>query len=331
MTELNRKITAAALAIALACCPALSSAAGGPGTSAFQFLRLGVGARPAGMGEAFSGAAADIGAIYWNPAGLAGMERGELSMSHALWLEGITYSNIASGRPALGGTIGMAFNTLNSGDIQKADNSGARLAQNYDMADMMGIFSYARLWGELALGANLKYLSSRIEEESAHSCAVDIGAQYGGYRPWDRPLTLGLSVQNIGMAAKYVSEADPLPLIVRAGGSLELFNGLLAVLEVNYGEKAVHFRAGTEYARALGALVLAARAGYKDDTVRYLGALSGLTAGLGLKWNDYQLDYAWNSFTALGITHRISLSIKFDNPDEESERPREGMVSVLSL
>jgi len=305
---------AALAASAMLSCPAFVLAGNSQGTSAFQFLQLGVGARPAAMGEVFAGVAGDVNAIYWNPAGLADLERRELSVTHAFWLEGITYSNIACGQPALGGTVGAAFNVLNTGDIQKVDNTGLRTSENYSMAEVMGILSYARRTGDLALGANLKYLSSSIEEESAHAFAVDMGALYSGLRAWGRKLNVGLSVQNIGTKARYVSEENSLPVIVRAGGSLELVNGLLVASDLDYAEKELDLHAGAEYSRAFGALVLAVRGGYKSDTVKELGALSGLTAGLGVKWSDYQLDYAWNSFTDLGITHRISLGIKFGGP-----------------
>lgn len=295
------------------------------GTSAFQFLQLGVGARPAAMGETFAGVAGDVNAVYWNPAGLAGLERGELSMTHALWLEGITYSNIAFGRQALGGTVGLAFNILRTGDIGKADNTGLRLDENYSMSDKMGIVSYARGWGNLALGANFKYIYSGLEDEGAHSYAADLGALYSGLRPWGRKLNLGLSVQNMGTKARYVSEEAPLPLTVRAGGALELVKGLLVASDLDYVEKNINVHAGAEYTRALGAFVVAVRAGYKDDTVKELGALSGLTAGLGVSWGDYQLDYAWNSFTDLGITHRIALGIKFGGRDTDSD----GVVNAL--
>ncbi|MFA6435003.1 MAG: PorV/PorQ family protein [Elusimicrobiales bacterium] len=300
-------------ALSLGACIFAESA---PGTSAFQFLQLGVGARPSGMGEAFAGVAGDVNAVYWNPAGLAALERRELSLTHALWFSEITYSNLACARPALGGVAGAAFNVLNSGGIRKADNTGARLSEKYDMADLMGALSYARQWGGLALGANLKFISSRIEEETAHSYAADLGALYGGFRPWGRKLLVGLSAQNLGARAGYVAEKSPLPVILRAGGSLELFEGLLVVSDLNYLEKGLNLHVGAEYARAFGALVTAVRGGYKDDTVKELGALSGLTAGLGVKWSDYQLDYAWNSFAELGVTHRISLGIKFGGPHD---------------
>lgn len=315
----NHTLKALLAALGLLCGPGHAFAGGGEGTSAFQFLQLGVGARPSAMGETFAGVADDVNSIYWNPAGLAGLERREATLTHALWLEGITYSNGACALPLRRGVIGAAFNVLNTGDIQKVDNTGLRLSENFNLLDAMGIFSYARKWDNLALGANLKYISSRIEEETAHSYAADLGALYGGFRPWGRRLGLGLSVQNIGTKAKYVSEESSLPVLVRAGASLQLFKSLMIASDLNYIEKNINIHYGAEYTRAFGTVVLAARAGYKDDTVRELGALSGLTAGMGVKWSGYQLDYAWNSFTDLGITHRFSLGIKFGGLDTDGD------------
>lgn len=323
-------IAAALAALALPCCLSSAFAGSARGTSAFQFLQLGVGARPSALGEVFAGVADDVNAIYWNPAGLAGIKRGELSMTRALWFEDIAYSNFAYGRPALGGTIGAGFNFLNTGTIQKADYLGNRLAESYTAADMMGLVSYARPLGGLALGANLKYISSRIDRRSAHSFAADLGALYSGFRPWGRKLSVGLAAQNIGTKARYVSEEYPLPVMIRAGGSLALFKNLLVASDLTYAEKDVNLHAGAEYTRAFGAFVLAARAGYKGDTVKELGLLSGLTAGMGVNWNDYQLDYAWNSFTDLGITHRISLGIKFSAPAPEAEPPAPAPVPVTA-
>jgi hypothetical protein len=286
-------------------------AASARGTSAFQFLQLGVGARPAAMGETFAGVAGDVNSIYWNPAGLAGLAAGELSLTHALWLEDITYSNIAYGRPALGGTVGLAFSILGTGDIRKADNTGLQLNDDYSLSDKMGLVSYARWFGDLALGASFKYINSGIEDESAHAYAVDLGTLYSGFRPWGRKLGLGLSAQNLGTKVKYVSEAEPLPVLIRAGGALELSKGLLAAADLDYLEKNINVHAGAEYTLRLGSLALAARAGYKSDTVKEQGALSGVTAGFGVNWADYKFDYAWNSFTDLGATQRISLGMKF--------------------
>jgi len=327
------KTTAAAALTALCLLRGASAVYAGDaaGTSAFQFLQLGVGARSSAMGEAFAGVAGDVNSVYWNPAGLAAMERREVSLNHALWLEDITYSSLACGLPANGGTVGAAFNVLNTGSIDKADNTGLRLSDSYNMAEVMALLSYARQFGALALGANLKFISSRIEEETAQSLAADLGALYGGVSVRGRRLNLGLAVQNLGTKAEYVSEAFSLPVTVRAGAALEAYKGLLLVSDLVYREETVDIHAGAEYTRAFGTVVVAARAGYKDDTVKELGSLSGLTAGLGVGWTDFQLDYAWNSFTDLGAAHRLSLGIKFGAAGREVPRTQADSVARGSI
>src|SRR5687767_5725272 len=47
------------------------------GTSGAAFLKIAPGARPVGMGEAFTGVADDIHSVYFNPAGLAMIHKPE--------------------------------------------------------------------------------------------------------------------------------------------------------------------------------------------------------------------------------------------------------------
>ena len=55
------------------------------GTSSGAVLKIGVGARATGLGESFVAVANDPTAIFWNPAGLASIQRQEVSLSHLEW------------------------------------------------------------------------------------------------------------------------------------------------------------------------------------------------------------------------------------------------------
>ena len=48
------------------------------GISAFQFLKIGVGARGVAMGESFVAVANDASALFWNPAGLVQFNQNEI-------------------------------------------------------------------------------------------------------------------------------------------------------------------------------------------------------------------------------------------------------------
>jgi len=48
------------------------------GTAGFQFLKIAPSARGAALGSAFSAIADDASALYYNPAGIAGLKKYEL-------------------------------------------------------------------------------------------------------------------------------------------------------------------------------------------------------------------------------------------------------------
>src|SRR5580765_128324 len=79
------------------------------GTSSATFLRIGIGARAVGMGETFVAVANDPSAIYWNPAGLASLQRRELSFSHVQWPADVHFEHLTLILPSrrFGGSIAV--------------------------------------------------------------------------------------------------------------------------------------------------------------------------------------------------------------------------------
>src|SRR5437867_5528229 len=65
------------------------------GTSSATFLKIGVGARATGLGEAFVAVANDPSAVYWNPAGLASVLHQEVLFSHVSWPADVSYEHVA--------------------------------------------------------------------------------------------------------------------------------------------------------------------------------------------------------------------------------------------
>ncbi|MFH1368800.1 MAG: PorV/PorQ family protein [Elusimicrobiota bacterium] len=281
------------------------------GTSAAQFLKLGAGARAAGMGEALVAAADDSTSIYWNPAGLNKVSGKSFSLMHAVWFEDISYDWASFAMPYRDwGVFGMGVQYLSYGSIKRIDNTGLETG-DFSPTDLCVSLSYARQCKGFDLGANVKYISLKIEN-SAVAYAADIGAQYKLMNVLDDKLTLGLAAQNMGTKVKFISEEDPLPMNIKAGGTYQIRENWIAVLDINAPiDNAVSFGIGSEYACIVNETITAlGRLGYNTRN-KDTGGLNGLTAGFGVAYQDYSFDYAFVPYGELGNTQRISLSVKF--------------------
>ena len=68
------------------CFPLMSQTVSKTGTTAAQFLKIGIGARALGMGGAYSAVSNDVTALYWNPAGLSSSKKNGIILDHQDWI-----------------------------------------------------------------------------------------------------------------------------------------------------------------------------------------------------------------------------------------------------
>ncbi|OGR86000.1 MAG: hypothetical protein A3A86_05470 [Elusimicrobia bacterium RIFCSPLOWO2_01_FULL_60_11] len=283
------------------------------GTSAGQFLKMGVNARAVAMGEAYSAVADGSDAIFWNPAGLHRVENRAFSFMHSVYVQGIQhdFASYAQKIDALG-TLGVSVQYMGAGELDETNASGAKVGsfRPYDMAATLG---WGRLFKgfeghEFAAGAALKMVRSKIVE-TAQTAAVDLGTQWSPYQD----LWLALAVQNIGGQLKFKNEGDDLPLNVRLGSSYNVSWPLLLAADVNFsGDNNASASLGAEYKLRLGRESWASgRAGYSSRTASDLSGLPGVSAGCGLAGPSFGIDFAWTPFGDLGNAYRVSVSGKF--------------------
>ncbi|MEW6558268.1 MAG: PorV/PorQ family protein [Elusimicrobiota bacterium] len=291
------------------------------GTTSAQFLKIGVGARAIGMGEAYGAISDDVNAIYWNPAGLNKLSGKEASLMHCIWFEDINYEHVAYAQPTKMGIFGGAINYLSMNGIEKYNNQGNASGEKFTPTDLAITISYAvkmeniSLLENILLGANLKYISSTIDDASASAVALDIGGIYDKLQIANRTLQIGLVFQNIGTSMKFSKEDCPLPMNIKVGSAYTLELGgspLLIGLDINVPiDNEIRANLGVEYTRSFKEeFKIGPRLGYKTNN-KELGGLSGLSVGVGFGFRRYGFDYAWVPYGDLGITHCISISAKF--------------------
>lgn len=301
--------------------PLLSYASSSAGTTVVPFLKYGAGARAAGMGSAFSavtGAGSDM--IYWNPAGLASIDRQDVSLLYLSGFEGISYGWVSYAVATLYGSFGFAAQYMSSGNI---DGTGpaAEDASDFSAYDFAVSLSYAKYYdlgnaGIVDYGGSVKYIYSKIDN-SASAFAFDAGAVFTFN---DALTSLGAVIQNVGTSLKYNEERETLPFVLRIGASRKFFENLLVTFDLNFpNDNDVFPSFGAEYSIAvLQDADIALRAGY-DGRRKDIDGFSSFNAGFGLKYKDYMFDYAFSPYGNLGDVHRVSLGVKLGKEFDEQE------------
>ena len=299
----------------------------GAGTTAFNFLKIGAGARPVGMGEAYSALADDVNAIYWNPAGLGDITEREVTASYLSYIAGINSGYFGYALPLGRGSLGVGVVYLDYGQIQETtldDPDGVNLGC-YRPYDLAVIVAYGcKVAGGLNAGINMKGVHEDIQGYTANAIAFDVGTLY------DFPandLTLACSVKNLGLQTKaFIEEKHDLPLIFDIGLGYSLLADALKIGLNLYQPQGgdFNFNIGGEYCWNK---LVSFRMGYKSigedlKTGSDKDSFTGLSVGLGVNMKMYQLDYAFVPFNELGNTHRLSFGLKFGKNDAAFDKEK---------
>jgi len=276
-------------------------------SSGLAFLRIGVGARASGMGEAFVAVSDDASATYWNPAGLSQVESTEIMFVNNSFIQDISQDYVAVVTSFGDLKLGGAFNYVNMGILEKRDETGAFIDE-FKPFDLAASFSAAYpVLDWVSVGGTVKGVMEDIDTETAYGALFDVGAI--AQLPYEG-LSVGVVVQNLGPTIKFIEVPFDAPRTFRGGvsyarklTSLSSRMGL-AVDLVSSLDDDVQFNIGGEWNYNA---FISGRVGYRGaaDT-------QGITTGFGVHYQGFIVDYAYVPFSEhLGSTHRIGVSYRF--------------------
>jgi len=305
------------------------------GTTSMQFLKVMPTARGTAMGEAYTTVATGAEAVYWNPGGVAVIQRSEFSLTYIDWIFDTRQGALSFAMPlADWGAAGVQLQYVDYGVFEEALANPARLTgrQFHPITYLVGL-TYARgLTERFSAGVTVKFgheslfdqgsvtvISSQGLTETVNTYANALLFDFGlRYDTGFRSVRIAASVQNFGASVKYAKEASPAPLLFRLGIGADILgaNSLFGLLEDHRlsgafdlfqpNDYTQQMHAGLEYEYAQ---TFALRVGYKFNY-----DFEGLTIGGGLRQElaDIMLafDYSYGSLGEyLGKAHRISLGV----------------------
>jgi len=307
---------------ALLACAAGANAQDGSGGTRSIFA-VGAGSRAIAMGGSFVALGDDPSALYYNPAALRANRHFGVMLNHIQLFSGFSdasYDFLGIVYPTLSvGSIGLGFMTAGTGGIREFDEYSRELGEiSYRESQAMLAYGFDLPWnllGRLTLGSSIKILHQRVGDYSDTGSGIDVGLLYR--TKYMEGFTIGANMQDIvGAETKLQETSDKVDrtMMFGAGYSRRFGNGSVLNLTTQYDiperdDSDVRFGAEFVFKDLLGV-----RVGYDSEQI---------TAGVGITWRGYQVDYGYFSRTDAGSSHPISLSARIGASIEDRERVRE--------
>ncbi len=176
------------------------------GTTSAEFLLLGAGARGAALGGSFAAIATDVEALYWNPGGLAQLERPGLTVGTYSYVANTRYTwagiafPMGGGARAIGiqgGSFGFSGQPIYTLENPEGDGT------TYSVRETFVGLTYAQNFSDrFSAGMTAKFISDQLGLVSGTGFALDFGTNFHAMIG-PRPIRASFVIQNLGSTIKH--------------------------------------------------------------------------------------------------------------------------------
>lgn len=304
--------------------------------STMNFLLVGTSPKASAMGEAFTSYGSGIEGMFYNPAGIAEINREfSVAVNYTGWIADINY---LSGGAAWNldnlGVVGVNLLTVDYGTIIGTSLISVAESNLYplgykDNGPLSNIGAYAfgvtyakSISQEFSAGGSVRIagqslgqskLESSIKENDASKIVFDLGVKY---KTAVKGFAFGMSIRNFASNIKREEIEEQLPLLFSLGASMDimkfiddksessLYTAVDFLHQNNYSER-INFGAEYSYMK-----MFAVRAGYQSN--RDLASWSG---GVGFNYSlfdyDVEVNYSYSRFEVFDSVSRLALIFAF--------------------
>ena len=309
------------------------------GITGAAFLKVGVGARMAALGQAATTVTKDPNQLFLNPSGFA-LKAGQsqVTFTYNKWIADIAHNAGAVTFGTRYGTLGVGFISMGKSKIEAnrdvipsfrqgiATQYDKGTSPTYDYSDVAILLGYAsQVTDKLSLGTDVKILRESIDTHNASSMAFDFGAIYQiGFHG----ASVGARISNIGKDMKFFTFGVPLPLMFSVGAAFDLVkhekHSLMVRADAAKPQDAsqIVFSGGEYVYKDMLFLRGAWKFNYsgvdhtyggtnQSKTIKDTEEKGSLGAGVKLPMGKHRVavDYAYTGFGLLNNVHRFSVGI----------------------
>lgn len=297
--------------------------------SGFQFLSVSQDARATGMGSAFTTVEGTPNAIFYNPAGLANIQKQfGVAVNYFNFIANIRHASAVVTFAPSGGEYGVFSVSVQSVDY--GDLEGTQVWPNEQGYIETGIFrpqalalgiGYSRaLTNKFSVGGQIKLVGQELgysalpsgvtKKNVANVVAFDFGTIY---KTGFKSLTFGMSVRNFSQEIKFEEEGFQLPLTFRIGLSIDAMDLFMPDQQTHrllITFDASHPRSFAEFINLGGEYI------FMNTFILRVGYISGhseydYSLGFGVQKYNIHINYAYQPFGVFGSINRFSVNFLF--------------------
>jgi hypothetical protein len=320
------------------------------GTTGMQFLKIAPDARSAGMAGVYHALTDDVASLYWNPAGLCGLDSNRIhtQLGYTAYFADVSlnYGGLVY-RVSDNTLIGLSLTYLNSGvmdvttEFMPFGNGQTFRAGNTGVS-----LSLARqLTSQFRFGITGRYVNEQIAGLTTHNGVFDFGFQYDIGLANTR-FSVGLSnfgfntqpqgdlvIENLeGPVIINQFEEISVPAVFRLGIAWDPVSReehrLTMAAQLNHPtDNAETYGVGFEYAwREL----LLLRTGYLLGLDQASLPSAGFGVYLPRRYGNLRIDYGFSHRANLGAEHRLTLGISLIGKQSKSQANSRDGLSIPS-
>lgn len=317
------------------------------GERIYNFLNIPTSARQAALGGDILTMNDDVNQPLWNPGTINKFIDNKVSVNYVNYFGDINVGSVTFAHMVNRhfGTLHSGIQYINYGEFIGADSEGNE-TDNFKVRDLAWSIGYAYQipWTDFHVGANIKFLSSKIENYSSQGAAFDFGIYYfSDFKPY----TFTAVIRNAGyQISPYDDLREDLPFEIAAGASYQLedvplkwhlsltnlqqwkiaypnpsnsdidLGGVITEENINFFDQAIrHVVIGGEFFPERNFNI---RFGYNFRRAAELKltearTFAGISLGFGLKMGRMKFNYAFTKYHPVSNTSTFSLNIDLNN------------------
>lgn len=264
----------------------------------YSFGQIKPGAKQISLSHSDIALANDVYALFNNPAGLSQQNWREIS---------VYYSPSPFGINKLANSSAVYHEPTNYGSFAIAySNYGFELYKENNL-----YVSYSKIISKnFFLGTTLAYRNLSIKNYGSDNA---ITVMIGGLAYLTDNLRIGFAIDNITRSS-FGNENNQIPMLFNFGFSYTFLSKLIfnSAIEKEI-DKNSSLRVGIDYEIIK----------YLNLRIGTMNEPSSFSAGLGINYSIFEIDYALFNHQDLGFTHQIGITLQFGNDKSRIERIKE--------